>query len=43
MQGSAMSAMAFDLPAEVTAIRDAIEVFVKREVLSRKQLAPFGE
>ncbi len=30
-----MSAIAFDLPAEIVAIRDAVKVFVEREVLAR--------
>lgn len=32
-----MSAIAFDLPDEIVAIQNAIEVFVKREVLSRHE------
>jgi acyl-CoA dehydrogenase len=32
-----MSAIAFDLSPEITAIRDAVQTFVKREVLSRHE------
>ncbi|MSR13420.1 MAG: acyl-CoA dehydrogenase family protein [Gammaproteobacteria bacterium] len=33
--GCFMSSIAFDFPAEIVAMRDAIQVFVKREVLAR--------
>ena len=32
-----MGSIAFDLPAEISAVRDAIEVFVRREVLPRHE------